>query len=161
MDPDAGVMCLVIPSGTTWAMPIGMQFADFVDQHNYVHWATAVDNMFWDDTDPNYGSHPSGWWTLYDDVIHSWKWGTGCYTGAQTPTLLRVTSENGLWTSQVSEDTQGKGILNLYLSGFKRGIRYTSIFQLLDDDGGAPDPMPPACSMRIIRRRRRRLMFTI
>lgn len=54
---------------------------------------------------------------------------------SQLLTLPRVTTETGWGTASISEVNQGKVLLNVYLSQFKRAWTYTFIYEMIDGSG--------------------------
>jgi hypothetical protein len=70
---------------------------------------------------------------MIDDYGVTWHKQYQGYTSAQLPSVPRVTTETGWWVPDRSvEDPGGKIILDTYLSQFKRGYKYTFIYQLID-----------------------------
>ena len=73
---------------------------------------------------------------MFGEYGHTWHRGFAGYSNTQLQALPRVTTETG-WVTQgnhpLAEDRQGKLFLNLYLSAFKRGWKYTFIYMLRDD----------------------------
>ena len=78
------------------------------------------------------------WDGLYGNYGITWRLHFKGYTRDQLLTLPRATTETG-WDSVAGiggEETQGKVLVNTYLAQFKRGWRYTFIYQLRDGEGG-------------------------
>jgi hypothetical protein len=136
-EPDnCGLQFLSIPTGAGTLMTDGTIYADFANTHNYVcgHSGKLVDNVCWDATDPTLNGDWDGLWVEYG---HTW-WGAGFdgYSKSLLATLPRVSTETGWTTSgsgSISPEQQARIFLNLYLSGFKRGWKYTFIYMLRDD----------------------------
>jgi len=135
-EPDnVGFQFLTIPSGAGTLMPDGTIYADFANPHNYVcaHLSAIIDNNTWNAEDPTL---KSSWDGLFGEYGHTWHKGFAGYSNTQLQALPRVTTETG-WVTQgnhpLTEDQQGKLFLNLYLSAFKRGWKYTFIYMLRDD----------------------------
>ena len=78
------------------------------------------------------------WDGLVGEYRVTWRNHFQGYTNDQLLTLPRVTTETG-WDSVSGiggERTQGTVLVNTYLAQFKRGWRYTFIYQLRDGEGG-------------------------
>ena len=116
----------------------GTQYADYANPHNYVsgNGGRYEDNQAWQAADPTLNSH---WDGLYGEYGRTWKKGFQGYSDAELQSLPRVTTETG-WdfvASPGGERVQGIVLVNTYLAQFKRGWRYTFIYELRDDEGGA------------------------
>jgi hypothetical protein len=100
-----------------------------------------VDNQAWQAADPVLDSHwgvlDSHWDGLYGEYGRTWKRHFKGYSNAELQTLPRVTTETG-WdaASPDEERTQGIVLVNTYLAQFKRGWRYTIIYELGEGEGG-------------------------
>lgn len=136
-EPDnVGLQFLTIPSGAGTTMPAGTKYADFANVHNYVtgHSASLADNTTWNASDPTLNGD---WDGLYVEYGHTWHGGFTGYSTAELLTLPRVTTETGWTTSgdktSITEEQQARLFLNLYLSAYARGFRYTFIYMLRDD----------------------------
>jgi hypothetical protein len=144
-EPDnCGLQYLTIPKGAGCLLPDGTKYADYANPHNYVcdHLkGITEDNIAWNAEDP---ALKGTWDGLYVEYGHTW-WGKGFdgYTPAQLVTLPRVTTETG-WSTRagggghsdaISEEEQGKLLVNLFLDAFKRGWTYTFIYMLHDSRG--------------------------
>jgi hypothetical protein len=133
---DVGLQFLTIPAGAKTLMPEGTQFADYANPHNYVSGVRIgyVDNQAWQAADPTLNSH---WDGLYAEYGRTWLGHFPGYSAAELQTLPRVTTETG-WeaASPADERTQGVVLVNTYLAQFKRGWRYTFIYQLGEGEGG-------------------------
>jgi hypothetical protein len=134
---NVGLQFLTIPSGAGTLMPDGTQYGDYANPHNYVCSTQNVyeDNMAWNAADPTLNGI---WDGLYVEYGHTW-YGAGFagYSNAELLTLPRVTTETG-WDSVSNpggETVQGKVLVNTYLAQFKRGWRYTFIYELVDGEG--------------------------
>jgi hypothetical protein len=135
---NVGLQFLTIPRGAETLFPEGTQYADYANPHNYVTGTagTYEDNQAWHAADPVLNSH---WDGLYGEYGKTWHKGFAGYPDAQLQTLPRVTTETG-WDSvenQGGEKVQGTVLVNTYLAQFKRGWRYTFIYELRDNEGGA------------------------
>jgi hypothetical protein len=133
---NAGLQFLTIPAGAKTLLPDGTQFADYANAHNYVSGVRTgyVDNQAWQAADPTLDSH---WDGLYGEYGRTWSRHFKGYSNAQLQTLPRVATETG-WdaASPEEERTQGIVLVNTYLAQFKRGWRYTFIYELGEGEGG-------------------------
>jgi hypothetical protein len=134
---NVGMQFLTIPEGAGTLFPDGTQFADYANSHNYVsgNGAGYVDNQAWQAADPTLNSR---WDGLYGEYGWTWKRHFQGYSDAYLQTLPRVTTETG-WDSIAGhggERIQGTVLVNTYLAQFKRGWRYTFIYELVDGEGG-------------------------
>ncbi len=135
---NVGLQYLKIPASAGTLMPDGTQFADYANPHNYVCgvFADYRDNAAWNAADPILNA---GWDGLFGDYGITWGHKFPGYANSALQALPRVTSETG-WQTGVpgpgkgflTEDQQGKMLLNVYLSQFKRGFARTFIFQMVD-----------------------------
>src|SRR4029077_1298711 len=76
---------------------------------------------------------------LFKNFGITWAKGFRGYTQEQLDHLPRVTTETGTTVEgQVTEEMQGRNLLNLYLAQFRRGYAYTSVYLLRDrtDEAG-------------------------
>ncbi|MBO0733337.1 MAG: hypothetical protein J2P49_03290, partial [Methylocapsa sp.] len=130
---NVGMQFLTIPTGANVLMPDGTRYADYANPHNYVvgngGCGVLRDNQAWNAADPIL---PGCWDNLYNEYGVTWYGHYAGYTEAQLMTLPRVTTETGWGTSGISEDNQGKVLLNVLLAQFKRGWSYTFIYELVD-----------------------------
>lgn len=133
---NVGLQFLTIPPGAGTILSEGTQFADYANVHNYVSGLNMgyVDNQAWQAADPTLNG---GWDGLYSEYGTTWKRHFKGYTKAELLTLPRVTTETG-WdaASPKEERIQGTVLVNTYLAQFKRGWRYTFIYQLGEGEGG-------------------------
>jgi hypothetical protein len=133
---NVGLQFLTIPAGAGTLLPDSTQFADYANAHNYVSGLRSayVDNQAWQAADPTLNSH---WDGLYGEYGRTWKRHFRGYSNAQLQNLPRVTTETG-WDAASSEQerTQGTVLTNTYLAQFKRGWRYTFIYELGEGEGG-------------------------
>ncbi|WJR81421.1 glycosyl hydrolase [Bradyrhizobium sp. NP1] len=133
---NVGLQFLTIPAGAETLLAEGTGFADYANAHNYVSGVRAgyVDNQAWQAADPVLDGR---WDGLYGEYGRTWKRHFPGYSNAQLLTLPRVTTETG-WdaASPEEERTQGIVLVNTYLAQFKRGWRYTFIYQLGEGEGG-------------------------
>ena len=133
-----GLQFLTIPAGAGALFADGTQYADYANPHNYVS-GTAngyVDNQAWWAADPTLNSH---WDGLYVEYGRTWKRHFEGYSNSQLQALPRVTTETG-WDTSANpggERIQGTILVNTYLAQFKRGWRYTFIYELGDNEGGS------------------------
>jgi hypothetical protein len=135
---NVGLQFLTIPEGTEALFPAGTHYADYANPHNYVsgHGEHYDDNQAWQAADPTLDSH---WDGLYDEYGKTWRHGFKGYPDDKLQSLPRVTTETG-WDSVSSpggENVQGNILVNTYLAQFKRGWRYTFIYELCDGEGGS------------------------
>jgi hypothetical protein len=133
---NVGLQFLVIPPGANTLLPEGTQFADYANPHNYVSAVRSgyVDNQAWQAADPTLNSH---WDGLYGEYGRTWKRHLQGYSDAELQVLPRVTTETGWDAPTLQEErTQGTVLVNTYLAQFKRGWRYTFIYQLGEGEGG-------------------------
>jgi hypothetical protein len=134
---NVGLQFLTIPTGAGATIPDGTRYADYANTHNYVisNKKMYIDNQAWHAADPTL----SGPWDgLLGEYGVTWRNHFKGYTNEQLLTLPRVTTETG-WDSMSdpgAERTQGTVLVNTYLAQFKRGWRYTFIYQLRDGEGG-------------------------
>jgi hypothetical protein len=135
---NVGLQFLTIPAGATTVMPAGTQYTDYANAHNYVTgiWGIFQDNQAWNAADPTlFGM----WDGLATEFGVTWYKNYPGYSSAQLQSLPRVTTETGWGTlgpGKLTELQQGKLFLNVYLAQFKRGWRYTFIYQMHDGEGG-------------------------
>jgi hypothetical protein len=134
---NVGLQFLAIPKGSGASFPEGTQFADYANPHNYVASTQKiyVNNQAWKAADPTLNGP---WDGLYGEYGVTWRHNFRGYTNDLLLTLPRVTTETG-WDSVANpggERTQGTVLVNTYLAQFKRGWRYTFIYQLRDGEGG-------------------------
>jgi hypothetical protein len=135
---NVGLQFLTIPAGATTVMPIGTQYADYANAHNYVTgiWGVFQDNQAWNAADPTlFGM----WDGLATEFGVTWYKNYPGYSSAQLQSLPRVTTETGwgtLGAGSLTELQQGKLLLNVYMAQFKRGWSYTFIYQMIDNQGG-------------------------
>ena len=134
---NVGLQFLTIPTGAAATFPDGTQYADYANPHNYVSSTGKlyVDNQAWNAADPTLNGP---WDGLFVEYGLTWRGHFQGYANHDLMTLPRVTTETG-WDSAPDmggERTQGTVLVNSYLSQFKRGWRYTFIYQLRDGEGG-------------------------
>jgi hypothetical protein len=135
---DVGVQFRTVPQGAGTVFPPGTHFSDLVNVHNYVsadHGGYG-DNQAWDAASPTLNGR---WDGLYGNCGVTWFRHFQGYTLARLATVPRVTTETG-WDSVSDpggETVQGVVLTNTYLAQFKRGWRYTFIYELRDGEGGA------------------------
>ena len=124
---------LTITAGAATVMPIGTKYADYANTHNYV--TDVWHDQAWNAGDPTL----LGMWDgLAAEYGVTWSKNYPGYSNAQLQTLPRVTTETGWGISgadALTEVQQGKLLLDVYLAQFKRGWRYTFIYQMCDVEG--------------------------
>ena len=134
---NVGLQFLTIPTGAGATVPDGTEYADYANTHNYVsgNGKMYVDNQAWKAADPTLRGP---WDGLFGEYGITWRHHFRGYSDEQLLTLPRVTTETGWDTvSDIGgERTQGTVLVNTYLAQFKRGWRYTFIYQLRDGEGG-------------------------
>jgi hypothetical protein len=135
---NVGLQFLTIPPGAQSMFPEGTQYADYANPHNYVCSTQKmyVDNQAWNAADPTLNG---AWDGLFGEYGITWRYHFKGYANDDLLALPRVTTETG-WDSVSGiggERTQGTVLVNTYLAQFKRGWRYTFIYQLRDGEGGS------------------------
>lgn len=135
---NVGLQFLTIPNQTETILPAGTRFADYANVHNYVCGTVnrLGDNQAWNAADPTLNG---SWDGLYGNYGITWHKRFQGYTRPDLVTLPKVGTETG-WDTQANEGgeyKQGAVLTNTYLAQFKRGWRYTFIYELRDDEGGA------------------------
>jgi hypothetical protein len=135
---NVGLQFLTIPSGAGTLMPEGTKYADFANLHNYVPYPGAraiVENMAWHAADP---LKQGPWDGLYLEHGLTWARKYRGYSSEELINLPRVTTESGWGTGSngLTEAQQGKLFLNVYCAQYRRGFKYTFIYQLRDGEGG-------------------------
>ena len=133
---NVGLQFLTIPPGAGTLLSDGTRFADYANVHNYVSGVRGgyADNQAWQAADPTLSGR---WDGLYGNYGRTWKRHFQGYSNAELEALSRVTTETG-WdaASPGDERIQGTVLVNTYLAQFKRGWRYTFIYQLGEGEGG-------------------------
>ncbi|MEM5832373.1 MAG: Ig-like domain-containing protein [Candidatus Aenigmatarchaeota archaeon] len=147
---NVGLQFLRIPEGAGTIMPEGTQYADYANCHNYACHPTLpslIDNQAYYAADPvmkvvpgyaDRGGHFDG---LYKNYGETWLKKFKGYKEEELEVLPRVTTETGIAIDEergITEEVQGLLYLHIYLSQFKRGWSYTSIYILRDrsDEAG-------------------------
>jgi hypothetical protein len=149
---NVGLQFLVIPPGSGTLMPEGTRYADFANCHNYVmhnHWPGLHDNQTWIAADPTSAGRVDG---LFGNYGRTWRHQYAGYSETELRALPRVTTETGARIEcPVTEKTQGRLWMSLYLDQFRRGWSHTAVYLLRDrtDEEGnqtygffRPDYMP-------------------
>jgi hypothetical protein len=134
---NVGLQFLTIPKAAGTLFPDDTRYADYANTHNYVigNAGRYEDNQAWHAADPTLRSY---WDGLSGEFGTTWKAGFKGYPDVKLQTLPRVTTETG-WDSVTNpggERVQGIVLVNTYLAQFKRGWRYTFIYNLRDGEGG-------------------------
>ncbi|MBV9561743.1 MAG: glycosyl hydrolase [Bradyrhizobium sp.] len=133
---NVGLQFLTIPAGAGTLLPAGTRFADFANVHNYASGIRIgyVDNQAWQAADPVLDTH---WDGLLGEYGRTWFRHFEGYPTTQLEALPRVTTETG-WEARSLQDerTQGIVLVNTYLAQFKRGWRYTFIYEVGEGEGG-------------------------
>ncbi|HJS84722.1 MAG TPA: hypothetical protein VJ779_04625 [Acetobacteraceae bacterium] len=135
---NVGLQFLAIPGGAETLLPAGTKFADYANVHNYVIGNARIygDNQAWRAADPTLDGP---WDGLYCEYGLTWLRHFPGYSDRELQVLPRVTTETG-WDSVSDpggERVQGTVLVNTYLAQFKRGWRYTFIFELVDGQGSS------------------------
>ena len=136
---NVGLQYLEIPAGASTLMPDGTRFADFANVHNYIYHPQSplpMDNKVWNAADPSKDSLVDG---LFGNFGVTWRKGFKGYAQDELDSLPRVSTETGTAiTAEVTEEMQGRHLVNLYLAQFKRGVSFTSVYLLRDrtDESG-------------------------
>ncbi len=134
---NVGLQFLTIPPGSGPLLPGGTKFADFANVHNYVigNGNEYTDNQAWHAADPTLDDR---WDGLFGNNGVTWRKKFPGYSNSELLALPRVTTETG-WQSAGSPGgihAQATILVNTYLAQFKRGFRYTFVYQLRDGEGG-------------------------
>lgn len=125
------------PADFRGAVPPGTHFSDFLNVHNYVSGVHGGygDNQAWQAADPTLDGR---WDGLWGNSGVTWLRHFHGYDAASLVQQPRVTTETG-WDSHTDpggEAAQAAVLSNTYLAQFKRGWRYTFIYELMDGEGG-------------------------
>ncbi len=137
---NTGLQFLTIPLNAGTLMPVGTKYADFANCHNYIthpSWPGLHDNQTWRSSGTRKDVPVDG---LYGNYGKTWRNKFKGYSEAELDSLPRVTTETGIAVGQddvVTEELQARLYLDLYLSQFKRGWKYTAIYLL---KGRADEP---------------------
>jgi hypothetical protein len=133
---NVGLQFLTIPPGVETLLADGTRFADYANVHNYVSGVRGgyANNQAWQAADPTLNSR---WDGLYGNYGRTWKKYFRGHPNPQLEVLPRVTTETG-WDAATPDDEriQGAVLVNTYLAQFKRGWRYTFIYELGEGEGG-------------------------
>jgi hypothetical protein len=130
---NTGLQFLTIPDGANTLLSAGTTFADAANCHNYIthpSWQGLHNNQTWLSADPAKNCPVDG---LYGNFGNTWLNHFAGYTEEELMTLPKVTTETGYAINRkdgVTEEIQARLYLNLYLSQFKRGWKYTAIYLL-------------------------------
>jgi hypothetical protein len=140
---NVGLQCNVLNSSCPGAslvtlMPAGTVYADYANVHNYVQGNPGCDtphvNQAWRSMDPLLNSC---WDGMQSEYVQTWANNFAGYSSTGVASVPRVSSETG-WDSATTGSTldyQGKIITLTYLDGYKRGNLYTSIYEMVDQQG--------------------------
>lgn len=135
---NVGLQFLTVPAGSNLMVPDGTRFADYANVHNYVsgNGNRYEDNQAWNAAD----SVLQGRWDgLYGNNGVTWLRRFKGYDKDQLQALPRVTTETG-WDTSINaggQRVQGNVLVNTTLAQFKRGWRYSFIYEMRDDEGGS------------------------
>jgi hypothetical protein len=127
---NCGLQFLTIPEGAETLMPAGTKYADFANCHNYIchpNWPGLHDNQTWMSALPGPECPVDG---LYGNYGRTWRNKFPGYSVEELKTLPRVTTETGIDFPDMSEETQARLYLNLYLSQFANGYAQTGLYLL-------------------------------
>lgn len=130
---NVGLQFLTIPEGVNTLMPEGTKYADYANCHNYVShpsWPGLHDNQTWLSSSPGKDCPVDG---LYGNFGLTWRNKFQGYSEDELLTLPKVTTETGYAVNEkdgVDEEIQARLYLNLYLSQYKRGWKYTAVYLL-------------------------------
>ena len=130
---NCGLQYLIIPENANTLMPAGTQYADYANCHNYIghpSWKGLHDNQTWISSAPTRECKVDG---LYANFGRTWLKKFPGYTEEELINLPRVTTETGIGINEkegITEEIQARLYLNLYLSQFKRGWKYTAVYLL-------------------------------
>lgn len=128
---NVGLQFLTIPDGAETLMPAGTTYADYANCHNYIthpSWPGLHDNQTWLSASPGPDCPVDG---LYGNYGRTWRNHFPGYSESELRTLPRVTTETGYPIGDgVTEETQARLFMNLYLSQFKRRWSHTAIYLL-------------------------------
>jgi hypothetical protein len=141
-DDNQGLQFLTIPSGAGTLQPGGTIYADVANLHNYVQGNSPNnilgDNQAWEAEAP--GAAEGSFDGPQGEYIGStWHNHYGALALSAGPSIPKETTETG-WrtgtsdtTTYITQDQQGKLLVDVYLSAAKRGWLRTYIYELFDD----------------------------
>lgn len=134
---DLGLQFRVTPADFQGGTPPGTHFSDALNVHNYVSGVHGGygDNQAWQAADPTLDGR---WDGLWGNSGVTWRRHFRGYDAEALARQPRVTTETG-WDSVSDpggEAAQAAVLSNTYLAQFKRGWRYTFIYELRDGEGG-------------------------
>ena len=155
---DVGLQWLTIPSNppdaSTLVMPVGTEYADYANVHNYtseacwlVYPTFPVANMMWDQESTTetleadacvLGLYLDYGYTLTANYTLNYPG----YTASQLTTLPKVSTETGFQEENSSppfnltDDQIGRLYLDLFLDAEKNGWSYTFLYELHDSGDG-------------------------
>jgi hypothetical protein len=135
---DVGLQFRTVPEGQGTIFPAGTHFSNDLNVHNYVSGVHGGygNNQAWNAASPVLNDR---WDGLYGNCGLTWFRHFQGYKVARLVAVPRVTTETG-WDSVSDpggEAVQGAVLTDTYLSQFKRGWRYTFIYELRDGEGGS------------------------
>jgi hypothetical protein len=135
-EPDnQGLQFLTIPIGADTVMPGGTIFADVANLHNYVqgNGQTAIaDNQAWYAESNAFAQGP---WDGLDGEFIGLTWSKGFPSAPLSagPNMPKVTTETGWPSTNITQDQQGKLLVNLFLSAVKENWSHTFIYLMFDE----------------------------
>jgi hypothetical protein len=155
---DVGLQWLTIPSNppdaSTLQMPVGTQYADYANVHNYtseacwiVYPTFPVANMMWDQESTSETLEADacvlGLFLDYGQTLTAnYTLNYLGYTATQLATLPKVSTETGFQESNsnppfaLTDDQIGRLYLDLFLDAVKNGWAYTFLYELHDSGDG-------------------------
>jgi hypothetical protein len=134
---NVGLQFRTTPANFDGAEPPRTHFSDFLNIHNYVSGVHGGygENQAWLAADPTLNGR---WDGLYGNSGNTWLRHFQGYSNAALVREPKVTTETGWDTvsNPGGEAAQAAVLSNTYLAQFKRGWRYTFIYELEDGEGG-------------------------
>ncbi|MCB8881744.1 hypothetical protein ACELLULO517_15960 [Acidisoma cellulosilytica] len=134
---NVGLQFRTTPKDFAGAAPPDTRYSDDLNVHNYVSGTQGgySNNQAWSAADPVLNGR---WDGLYGNSGRTWLRQYQGYSNAALLLQPRVTTETG-WDSisdPGGEAAQAAVLSNTYLAQFKRGWRFTFIYELKDEEGG-------------------------
>ena len=144
---DQGLQFLTVPSGMGTIQAAGTKYADIANLHNYVEGngscGSLNDNQAWGAEDPNNQPGVGCWDGMTGEYLYqTWNKHFTASSLSTGPSDPKETTETGWQTASsytgryITQDQQGKLLVNLYLSAAARGWLRTYVYQLMDDGQG-------------------------